>query len=497
MTRQICPKNWKYAKIIYSNGSILYKKVRKLNKYSYGIYLSEKIKDNNFRIEKLKDRRFPFKFSVKLTKETEHYYYVTIPSEITEILSLKNKEVMKYSLGNETYIGRLKKKCNSFILNISRVETNKWNLSYDNLITFSKKISFKSPKEKIIIKRGNNKKYFDLSNLLPKYTSRDNLPFRIYYLNKNKILVSCEFKHVKGEDFKYIILPRFLEVNKLALFFGLMHSDGFKKFGYYEIYKKKINSPYVGFTNGEPQIIDLFLNLFESLFEIKRDAFIANLRYPLELKEKQRFKLEDFWRKLVLSTPKIYLDKKRESKWCPAGIINIGIYNILFAEIIISSLKRFLKNIENANKNVKESFLKGVLIGDGSPILDKNKIRRIMIAIEFKEEGDMYTSIFNSLKYKARNLFINGNPHRLVDISGGIKSIEHFIKRLNFGFWDGKKYYGSLEKHYKLLKGYKNCSQSKKNYYKEKDALELLLKIYINELSTFLTIPKYYREIFQ
>lgn len=497
MTRKICSKDWKYAKIIYLKGNIFYRKVRKLNKYSYGIYLPEKIKDKNFKIEELKDKNLPFKFSAKLTKETEHYYYVTIPWEVVEILSLKNKEAIKYSLGNNDYIGRLRRKCNSLTLNVYHGDTNKWTSSYDNLITFYEKIRFKTPKGKIIIKKINKKNYFDLSNLLSKYTSRDNLPFKISYLNNNKILISCEFKHVNGKDFKYIILPRFLEVNKLSIFFGLMHSDGFKKFGYYEIYKKKINSPYVGFTSGEPLVIDLFLNLFESLFEIKRENFSANLKYPLKLKKWQKIKLENFWRKLILSTPKIYLDRKRESRWCPAGIINLGIYNILFAEIIISSLKKLLKNIKNIKRDIKESFLKGVLIGDGSPILDKKKIRRIMIAIEFKEEGDMYISILNSLGYKARNLFINDKPHRLVDIGGGIKSIEYFIKRLNFGFWEGEKYYGSLEKHYKLLKGYKNCSQSKKNYYKEKDSLEFLLKKYINELSTFLPIPKYYEEIFQ
>ncbi len=64
-------------------------------------------------------------------------------------------------------------------------------------------------KEVLIINRG-GKLYFDLISILPKKTSRDGVDFGTFKMDKNRVLVCCNFKHVDGINFKYIVLPRYL-----------------------------------------------------------------------------------------------------------------------------------------------------------------------------------------------------------------------------------------------------------------------------------------------
>lgn len=498
MTRKICPRHWKYAKITTKENEIYYKKIRKLNQYSHGINIPKEI-ESKFEIQEAISKNFPFHFSTKIIKETNSYYYFVIPFEIRKILNLKNGEIIHYKLNkNHENFGKLRKKGTSLIITLPKKSRVNLKIKGKIICSILDKLKLETPPKKINSKFINNKEYFELKTLLPKITSRDEIPFKIYEPNNENILVCCEFKQVKGLGFKCILLPKYVNANKISLFFGLMHSDGFKKFGYKEIYGKYIKSPFVGFVNGEPGVIKLFLDLFEELFSINREHIQADLKFPLKIDKNQKEKLRKFWEEMTDKRPgKIYKDIERDKKWCPAGIINLGLYDILMAEIIISSLKEFIRRIDEFNNGIKRRFMTGILIGDGSPILIRNKITRVMISIEFKEEGDIYTHILNSLGYKARNLYTEKMPHRLVDIGGGIKGMESIIKELNFGFWEGDKYYGSLEKHYKLLKGHKNHSKSTIDHSEDFIKLDLMLKTYINDLSTLLPIPKYYENIFK
>ncbi|MBI2124427.1 hypothetical protein HYT92_01415 [Candidatus Pacearchaeota archaeon] len=500
--KKICPKEWLFVKITTERGEMFYRKVRKLNLYSYGVYIPSSVK-SRFRIEKFDSFSFPLTFSVSIVKESESYSYVIIPHEIVKFLNLKYGDIISYNLGNRLFFGELRRGCNSLKLTIpkSAKEANT-----ENKITINDKLKLKSPSNQITLHHTKDDLYFELKSLLPKSTARDNIDFKILEIEKNKLIVGVKFKHVRGTNFKYIVLPRYVDAKKIALFFGLMHSDGSKKFGYYEIYRKYIFSPILNFTNGDPHIIELFLGLFEELFKIKRERFSGNVKYPLKIDETQKEKLLDFWYRLTRMRLQIYKDRNREERWCPAGIVNVSLYNILIAEIIISSLKKFLQWIKKEDinyKDIKKNFIRGILMGDGSPVLDNGVLRRLMIAIEFRFEGEIYKEILFSLGYKSRNLWprdINKLPQtylRKLDIQGNMNFLESLLENFSFGFSEKGKFYGSLEKQYRFISGALRLTKLRNRKKREIEAKKLkrYLKNYIYDLQSFLPIPKFYGEL--
>lgn len=498
--RKICPKEWLFAKITTNSGEIFYRKVRKLNQYYYGVSIPSTIK-SDFKVEKFDSFSFPITFSVSIIKESESYFYIIIPSEIVKLLNLKEGDIISYNLGNQSFIGKLRKGCSSLKLTIPKSTKQD---SLENKITINDKLKFKNTPNRIILHHIKEELCFELRSLLPKSTTRDNINFKTLELGNDKLIVGAEFKHVKGTSFKYIVFPRYVNAKKIALFFGLMHSDGSKKFAYQEVYNKYIFSPVLNFTNGDPYVIDLFLHLFEELFEINRENFSINIKYPLELDAKKEERLKKFWQRITRCEPTIYRDSKRLNRWCPLGIVNAGIYEILLAEIIISSLKKFLFWLRNSDsKSLKTNFIDGVLIGDGSPILDKGALRRIMIAVEFRFEGEIYKKILSSLGFKSRNLWpinlTNLPPAylRKLDIRGDTRFLELLFKSFLFGYFENGKFYGSLEKQYRFVSGALRLTKfiNKQKLKIEFSMLKNHLKSYINEVKSFLPIPKFYEEM--
>jgi bifunctional DNA-binding transcriptional regulator/antitoxin component of YhaV-PrlF toxin-antitoxin module len=499
---KICPKEWSLVKIITKNNEVYYRKNRKLSQYSYGINIPPQI-NSDFKIEKMDSQKLPLKFTTKIVKETVSYAYIIIPKEITEFLNFRKESILKIKVNEHIFFGKLRKKCKSLGLTIPQDISNKITKNYCD-ISIEKEILLDNPLKDILIVDKDNKLYFDLISIIPKKTSRDSNEFRILKIEGDRILVCCDFKHVKGINFKYVILPRYMDANKIALFFGLMHSDGLKKFGYREVYNKYIFSPILGFTNGDPHVINLFLNLFEELFAINRENFSINIKYPLEIDTKKEEYIKKFWQRITRCSPVVYNDKKRLNRWCPLGIVNAGIYEILLAEIIISSLKKFLFWLKNSdNKSLKTNFINGVLIGDGSPILDKGTLRRVMIAIEFRFEGEIYREILSSLGFKSRNLwppnYDNLPPPylRKLDIQGDTKFLELLLKKFYFGYFEKGKFYGSLEKQYRFIKGALKLRKlnDRQKLEIESSVLKTHLKSYINEVKSFLSIPKFYEEM--
>lgn len=498
----MCPKEWSLVKIVTKNNEIYYRKNRKLSQYSYGINIPPQI-TSDFEIEKIDVLRLPLKFTTRIVKETVSYAYIIIPKDITKFLNFRKGSILKININGHLFFGKLRKKCESLGLTIPQEISNKITKNYCDIL-IEEIILLDNPMTDILIVNKKNKQYFDLMSIIPKKTSRDSNEFKVIKIAGDRILVCCDFKHVKGMNFKYVILPRYMDSNKMALFFGLMHSDGLKKFGYQEIYNKYIFSPVLNFTNGDPHVIDLFLNLFEELFAINRENFIINIKYPLEMDTKKEEYIKKFWQKITRCSPVIYNDKKRLNRWCPLGIVNTGIYDILLAEIIISSLKKFLFWLKNSDNNsLKINFINGVLIGDGSPILDKGTLRRIMIAIEFRFEGEIYKEIFSSLGVKSRNLWPQGYDNfpptylRKLDIQGDTKFLELLLKKFYFGYFEEGKFYGSLEKQYRFVKGALRLTKlnERQKLEKESSILKTHLKSYINEVKSFLPIPKFYEEI--
>jgi len=499
---KICPKEWSLVKISTTNNEVYYRKNRKLSQYSYGITIPPQI-NSDFKIEKMDSQKLPLKFTTRIVKETTSYAYIIIPKEITKFLNFRKENILKIKINGHIFFGKLRKKCKSLGLTIPQDISNKIIKDYCD-ISIEEVILLDKPVEDILIVNKNNRQYFDLISIIPKKTSRDSNEFRILKIGGDRVLVCCDFKHVKGMNFKYVILPRYMDANKMALFFGLMHSDGLKKFGYQEIYNKYIFSPVLNFTNGDPHVIDLFLNLFEELFAINRENFSINIKYSLNIDTKKKEYIEKFWQRITRCKPVIYNDKKRLNRWCPLGIINAGIYEILLAEIIISSLKKFLFWLKNSNNNsLKINFINGVLIGDGSPILDKGTLKRIMIAIEFRFEGEIYRKILSSLGFKSRNLWPQNQNNlpppylRKLDVQGNTKFLELLLKTFYFGYFEKGKFYGSLEKQYRFVKGALRLTKltNRQKLEKESLVLKVHLKSYINDVKSFLPIPKFYEEI--
>lgn len=148
---------------------------------------------------------------------------------------------------------------------------------------------------------------------------------------------------------------------------------------------------------------------------------------------------------------------------------------------------------------ILRNFMIGVLIGDGSPILDKGVLRRIMIATEFKEEADTYKKILRILGYESRNLWKEGKnvPSylRKLDIRGNKEFLLHFAKDLRFGFYCNNTFFGSIEKQFRLIKGLISHSRIKdKELLKiEFEKLKQTYCNYLKNINSFIPLPEKYK----
>jgi len=502
-----CPKEWKFVKIVIDNKHILYRKIRKVTKYYYAANVSSSLinKDSKVILENAK-KEWPFCFSSKLIKENRSHCYLIVPWEIVSILGLKDKDILKFVLGNHVLYGRLRKKCHSHVL---LVKTHVKDSLKDKItkVSLTEKMNLDTPKSNVTLKNIDDKHYFDLGYCLPKTTSRDGIPFKVKEISQDSLLICAEFSHVKGRDFKYIELPRYIPSEELMLLLGLMHSDGFKKFGFKEVYNKHIFSPYVGFTNGDPFVINLFLKLFEETFNIPKKLFSFNLMYPFELNKKKELYLTRFWNSYLCSNNiRVYKNEPRTKRWCPAGILKVGIYNILLAEIVICLLKSLSKWLtkQNSYKKLLNQFLIGVMIGDGSPILDKGTLRRFMIAIEFREEGELYKTLLSRIGLVSRNLWPQDEKatvtyNRKIDIRGPLIFLKEVTNKIPFGFWSNKTFLGSIEKYYSTLKGLLKHSRldsiEKKYIKKELKKVGRVYKRYLLTIHPVLPLSSYYKDV--
>lgn len=487
-----CPKSWKYAKLIIGKRIVFYRKITKITSYFYAINVPKGFGKKN--ILTIRARKcWPFIFTGNLIKETKSYFYIVIPQEVVKILRLNNDDILEYEIGKLKLIGKVKKKSNSLLIQIPASLEHK--IKSKERISLIKKLRFIKSRKRIRIVRLKKRLYFDCKTILPFYTTRDKIYFRLSEQGK-KLIVFADFKHVNGTSFKYVTIPRYIPATKLALFLGLMHSDGFKKFGYKEIYNKHIYSPYVGFTNGDPFAIRLFSDLYRELFN---RYLTFSLTYPNKLTDKQKKDLNEFWKDCIKNDVTIYTYKRTRKTWCPAGIVSAREFDILMAEIVVSMLKKFIKNITEIKMyDILRNFMIGVLIGDGSPILDKGVLRRIMIATEFKEEAEIYKKALKTLGFESRNLWKEGKnvPSylRKLDIRGDKEFLLHFTKNLNFGFYCNNAFFGSIEKQFRLIKGLLSHSRIKdKEFLKlEFEKLKKTYCNYLKNINSFIPLSEKY-----
>ncbi|MFH1786088.1 MAG: hypothetical protein ABH829_00340 [archaeon] len=379
-----------------------------------------------------------------------------MPKKLCVDNSLHSGDILKLRIGEKTIFVKLKRRCKSLTFTISAKIGRMFDTKEN--VTIMEKLELRKPDSEDIVFEGGN---VDLYRSLPIYSTRAKLEWN-YCLLDDSLLLCIEPKHVRGTEFKYIIVPQYLDVEKLGLMCGLIFSDGFKKFGFEDFYGEKCKTTTTfQFTNGDPCVIKLFTTLTRDLLEIEPSEYNGNLSFPQKLSEEKTDKIRRFWEDSYGVRIKLISFRDTKNNKCPWGIATIRIHKMVLAEFVVSLLRKLLKwtlcSQDKLAYIFKKEFIRGALIGDGSPILDKGVLRRYMISIETKKEGELYVELLNSLGIESRLLWTKDEkvaPYlRKVDLRGEYKFLEKIVYAFPLGIFINGDFLGSLEKELKALHG--------------------------------------------
>lgn len=153
--------------------------------------------------------------------------------------------------------------------------------------------------------------------------------------------------------------------------------------GLYESEGGKING---SFTNSQPKMINIILEFIEKVSNVNRKNLTASINCNYEMASKKK-NLEKFWKEqtgIEKFQNKLHLGKMNRQ---PQGVLQIYFGSQVLKEFMCGMLKLVFNN-----KNVDNiAILRGILSGDGSPILQTKSYITHHIAtdkkhIEFQEK---------------------------------------------------------------------------------------------------------------
>lgn len=279
-------------------------------------------------------------------------------------------------------------------ISIPRYLFDKLSLSEGTVLRldFLQKAKSRSGKPTLIRKR--NKEFLDLFDSLPNIQTHLSNELMVFSISQNKLLVCC-----KGSS-KDIIIPRYIPLDEKTFeIFGLYQGEGTKR--------QQRDCAQVGFVNSCPELIEICLKYFESVFGVPRSKWVARIQYSGNKKTEKQ--LLNYWNQLT----KISISNFRKTafrpgslkRFAPNGVLKMIISSVPLTEVVLGILKD-LHVLALRKKSWAAAFLRGILAADAHVKLVKwpNKVTLSMIeiALENASEVELYSRFFQKLNIETR-----------------------------------------------------------------------------------------------
>ena len=305
-----------------------------------------------------------------------------------------------------------------------------------------KKINFLVKQNEIKLINKNNKKYLDLTTIIPKTTlasirSRKNLPLFVN-IKKDEIELWSEACWKKS----IIKLNRYIELNDL-FFIGLAlyTSEGTTK--------GKCNDS-ISIGNTEPAIINLFFKWIDSF--LKDYQCVVRINFNGKVDNKKQ--IIEFWKNKVhfVKNFKILITERIESGSGlihNMGTLNIRITNTVLRAFIINLIDKS-KKLVLSNKNYSINYLNGLLACEGSVYI-KKMIKTVSIGATDKKER-----LFIKRLLKKLNISYCEGKYDIV-----IGNWYSFFRLYKYNVFDIPQI-NNYSKNKRFLEGFKNHRKTKK-----------------------------------
>jgi hypothetical protein len=437
----------------------------------------------NIKISKIENRE-KFHLSVFLMKATEYYFVLSSPTAIA--FNIKENDMFLVKMLNMEFPVRIRPGTSTYFTMSKRyVERLNLNLKEPCKIFVERVYPTEPCKSRLELINNDGRFLVNTLKLLPKKNSKNkwNIIDR-----GNYFYAFFRSKHVNGHEIKFVKVPKFIDSEKFGELLGLIITDGVK------------SGNSLGFVNGDMNILKNFIRLTTPFFPSK--DFSGYVMLPENLCGSN---CESLLRRYLSNRLKIRIisvrkSNKREKSWVPTGILVLSNHNISVLLLMLSLLDSFKKNIfkvkYDQSKSMIRGFLNGVFQGDGGPILETGVTIRAIIATSSREEAEFYTKLILRLDIYAKNLWDSAKNENFVpsyfmkvDVAPRVDELLKFQEfGLSFGNYNKGKFYGSLEKQFKFLKGLYNRPATrfifeKDTYLKKKlESVESDLKDYFLDM---------------
>lgn len=195
-----------------------------------------------------------------------------------------------------------------------------------------------------------------------------------------------------------IYLPRFVSLNEYT----------FNAFGLIQAESTKQNSTFFDFTNSEPELVKFIIDYFDQVWLVNRKLWKLKIFYWKGILTKNiEEKIKKFWSNFLdisennvkIKQGTYYrLSEKSKSEY---GVVSSRINNKTFRAIVLYFLSNIIKPTVEINKKKAIFYLRGLLGGDGSIVLDKNNsIARLSLSYNPKtDEFEHYSKILDLLGF--------------------------------------------------------------------------------------------------
>lgn len=214
-----------------------------------------------------------------------------------------------------------------------------------------------------------------------------------------------------------IVLPQKISLDRDDLtVFGLMQAES----------HKSTRQSTFGFTNSSPLFVKLVLDYFNEVWRIPRDEWICEINYWRgSLSENLINTLKDFWNNFlkikkdnitIRQGTSYRLSENSSSRY---GVNSLRLHNKVFQNIVIQLLNKIIRPMVEKEKDLARFYLRGLLSGDGSIVLDSNgSIALVSIGFNPKShELDHYLKVLKCLNIEVNETSPRKEGRRAIQIN--------------------------------------------------------------------------------
>ena len=237
-----------------------------------------------------------------------------------------------------------------------------------------------------------------------------------YQKLKNKVKLWYNTGYGRFEPTPIILPQRILLDKEDLVIFGLLQAES----------HKSIRQPIFGFTNSSPLFVKLVLDYFNEVWRIPRGEWKCEIKYWRHgLNDGLVDTLKNFWSNflkiergnIAIRLGTAYrLSEKSSSRY---GVNSLHIHNKIFQNVVIQLLNKIIKPLVEKEENLARFYLRGLLSGDGSVVLDSNgSIAFVGIAFNPKsDELDHYLKVLKCLDVEVNEALPRKEGRRDIQIN--------------------------------------------------------------------------------